>query len=69
MKTLRIWLLKRKLRRAYREYLEVDSSMACGAALADHITGRVTEARVRCNRILGELAKLDPENCPCTRII
>lgn len=66
-KAIRIWLLKRQLRAAYRAYMNSASYLDCGQAMADHLTGRVSEAKAKCNRILDKLAALDPD-CPCTSI-
>ncbi|CAB3955753.1 hypothetical protein ACOTFH_27375 [Achromobacter xylosoxidans] len=67
-KQARITLLKARLGSAYRAYMAASDHLDCGAQLAAHINPDVARLRNRCNRLLGILAKLDPDNCPCTRI-
>lgn len=67
-KQARIALLKARLRSAYIAYRFASDHLDCGAHLAAHINPDAMRLRNRCNRLLGLLAKLDPDNCPCTRI-
>ncbi|WVR18310.1 hypothetical protein y223_00030 [Bordetella phage PY223] len=67
-KQARIALLKARLRSAYIAYRSATDHLDCGAQLAAHISPEAARLRTRCNRLLGILAKLDPNNCPCTRI-
>jgi hypothetical protein len=55
------------LRSAYRAYIAGLSANDCGKAMAEQLPS-VTVAKARCNRLLGKLAKLDPDNAPCTSI-
>lgn len=67
LKKLRIFLLKRNLRAAYSAYLAAHDHLDCGNDMAEQMHPR-TQLRDRCNTLLGQLAELDPENCPATRI-
>lgn len=67
LKKLRIALLKRQLSAAYSDYLSAHDHLDCGNATAELMHPR-TKLRGRCNSLLEQLAVLDPENCPVTRI-
>lgn len=68
MKKLSIYLLKRRLRITYRRYISERADIDCGATLVETISPRLVRLRDRCNYLLDQLAKIDPENCPVTRI-
>lgn len=68
VKSLRVWLLKRKLRAAYIQYMTCNSYLDCGDALAAHLNSNASRARDKCNAILEKLAVLDPDKCPVSRI-
>lgn len=68
MKALRVWLLKKRLHRAYSSYLKGLDRLGCGRQLAEEISPQVAKYKARCNKTLARLAALDPKNCPVTRI-
>lgn len=53
-------LAKHKLRQAYKEYLEVLDEYSCGEQLALHISPRLTELRIKVDKLLAECKRLDP---------
>ncbi len=59
--------LKRQAKKYYAKYHYELDQMDCGRALGEHMNPRVLEAKCRFNRVLDELAKLDP-TCPLTRL-
>lgn len=67
MKTLLIYLLKRSLVSAYRDYLSALEDSPGGRQMASTLPS-VQAKRDRCNRLLARLSRLDPDNCPCTSI-
>lgn len=68
LKKARIAYLKSRLRSAYRAYLHTSDCLDCGTALAAHMSPEAARLRLRCNQLLDRLAKLDPENCPISRV-
>jgi len=68
VKKLSIYLHKRRLRIAYQRYIRERVDMDCGISLAETISPHLVHLRDRCNHLLDQLAKLDPDNCPITRI-
>ncbi len=66
MKALKIWLLKRKAKRAYQAYVACLGNLECGEHLAAEMG--LTPNRVEeFNSAMNELAKFDP-NTPTFRL-
>ena len=59
--------LKRKARKEYKAYQSVVSDYSCGNALAEHISPRASKHRLKFNKIMADLARIDP-NCPKARL-
>lgn len=59
--------LKRKARFHYMEYIRIRDDLDCGAHMAEHFNPRISGSRTEFNRIMDELAKIDPET-PTTRL-
>lgn len=68
MKRLRIWWAKRQFKAAYLSYMSALDQMDCGAALAAEVSPRIARTKVKANQRLARLARIDPDNCPCSRI-
>lgn len=66
-KVIRIWWLRRALRRAYLAYHHSKDSLPCGAALAEVVSPTLMGHKQAVNRLLDELAKLDPST-PARRL-
>lgn len=67
LKALRIWMLKRKLRSQYVEYLNVLNAYDCGVDIAVRLNPRLAQLQRGCNALLDKLAVLDPYSCPISR--
>lgn len=59
-KAIRIWWLRRALRRAYVAYQHSMDGLSCGAALGEVVSSTAFGHKTAVNRYLDELAKLDP---------
>jgi hypothetical protein len=55
---LRYW--KFQLRRRYLHYANLLDEFSCGAALAEHLSGRVVEAKNAVNEAIRKCKELDP---------
>jgi len=66
VKRLRIRLLKRRLRRAYRGATAWRGYMDCGHHIACHINPQILDYEREFNRLADQLAELDP-TCPKVR--
>ena len=59
--------LKMAAREHYLAYEKAVGGMACGRALAEHISNDAVTHKAKFNKIMGKLAELDP-NCPSIRL-
>lgn len=68
IKSIRIWLAKRRLRHSYQAYMSLLDNATCGRRLANTLPS-VIRARERANYHLGQLRKLDPKAPLPSRLI
>ena len=59
--------LKSQAKKHYEMYHNALDSMSCGASLGENISSRLSEAKIRFNATMDELAKIDA-SCPTSRL-
>lgn len=60
MKRIRIFFIKRALKREYLAYRRLLDQMPCGMSLAGHVSPRIARAQKRCTDLAKKLGALDP---------
>lgn len=59
--------LKDKARRNYLSYQNELDTLSCGASLGEYVNPRMLSAKLEFNRVMDELAEIDPAT-PGTRL-
>jgi hypothetical protein len=54
------WFWKRRLRSRYRTYVAILDQFSCGASLAEAISSRVYNAKLKVNEAIRKCRELDP---------
>ena len=62
-KKIKIWFLKRKLKKLHKQYYDIVDSYDCGIMLVEYINPYITSLKEKFNKKVLELKKLD-KNCP-----
>lgn len=68
MESIKIPILKRKLRTLYIERSRILDSFSCGIEIARAVSPRLTTLERDIDSLLDRLSVLDPDNCPKTRM-
>jgi len=63
LKTIKISILKNKLKRLYEKYHKILDQYSCGKNLAEHISSDLSHIKTQFNDTIIELKKIDPL-CP-----
>lgn len=60
MKKLKLAFYRSRLKSAYLRYRRLCDSYSCGAALAEHISVRVVDAKDACNHWIAKINQIAP---------